>query len=162
MSLDATVSGASANSYGTLAVAQTYFDDRLYTTTWDAANQDQQEAALQMACAQIDALQFVGYVTSYTQALQWPRVGVTDRNGQAISSSTIPTLVKNAQCELALTLLNDAGLSGNGDLDAFEQVTLGSLSVTPKQGRAGSLPKTIKQMLAPFLVAGVGIPVYRA
>jgi hypothetical protein len=158
--LDATVSGASANSYVTVAVAQAYFDNRLNIQAWDAADEDAQENALQMACREIDLLTFTGYVTSYSQALQWPRVGVADRNGQPILSTTIPTLVQNAQCERALEILQ-AGDTAGGDLSAFAQVTLGSMSVTPKSSQP-AISKTVKSMLAPFLAAGFGIPVFRA
>lgn len=163
MALDATIGGATANSYITQDNAQLYFDDRLDTDLWELAIvEDNADAALMMACARIDALEFAGYPSSSAQALQWPRTGLTTRNGVTIPSTTIPTEIQAAQCELALALLADPGLSLAGDLTAFEQVSLGTLSVTPKSGSAGMLPQTIKRMLAPFLIAGTGIPVFRA
>lgn len=160
MALDATVSGSEANSYVTLAVAQAYLTGRLQTDEWDVASEADQEAALLTACSRIEQEAFLACVSDVDQALQWPRVGLSDRNGRTIASTVIPIQIQNAQCEYALALLKDPSLLG-GDLDAFEQVQLGSMSVTPRRSRSGSLPSQVRRLLAWFLEAGTGIPVIR-
>jgi hypothetical protein len=162
MALDATVSGADANSYVSLAVAELYFTDRIAKDEWEAADEGERERALVTACRRLEVEEYVGCITDSDQALQWPRLGIYDRNGRLLASDTIPAGVQAAQCELALAMLQDPTLSGGGDLNAFENVQLGSMNVTPRRSSAGSLPQSIKQMLAFVLAAGMGTPVIRA
>src|SRR5687768_15812728 len=114
MALVCTPGGASDNSYVTLADANTYFADRLNSTAngdWTndssgvARSDAVKSAALVTATRRIDEEQFLGVKTTTTQSLKWPRVGVYDEDGIALSSSTIPTRVKEATYIAALELL---------------------------------------------------------
>lgn len=161
MAIDATVGGAAANSYVTLTVAQSYFDARLETEAWDDATEEQQEAALVMAALRLEQEPWVGCEVTSTQALRWPRYGATKRNGWAYLSTEVPVDVQNAQCELALGFLSDSTLFGNDDIGQFQQVTIGTLSVTPLRGRAGAIPQPIRRTLAYLLAAGMMTPIVR-
>jgi len=106
--IDDTVAGAAANSYIDVADAETYFDGRLNTTAWDDSLD--QEAALIQACQILEQQDYVGVVSSDTQALKWPRYA--DDAGTLIRNyaiTAIPTPIRNAQCEVALWLLQTGG-----------------------------------------------------
>ena len=66
---------ASANSYCSRAVADTYHEDRLHATTWANAADDTKDAALLMATRVIDQqFNWAGFRTyPGTQRLEWPQ-----------------------------------------------------------------------------------------
>jgi len=164
VALDASVGGASSNSYMTLGAAETYFLSRLHADAWDAADGDDDKAsALIMATARLDAEPYYGCRVTSTQALVWPRYGATDRNGDLLSSTTIPQLLQDATCELALTILQDPDwLTGGGDLSGFANLRLGSLDVTPRVATVQTLPVHILRLIAPLRVGGFMGRVVRA
>ena len=75
--IDATLSGAAANSYVTLAAADTYFETVPDSSTWTSKTTDQKNRALISATRWIDALSFYGDRCTTTQALKWPREDYT-------------------------------------------------------------------------------------
>ncbi len=162
MSLDATPSGASANSYVTQSAASAYMANRLNTDAWDAASSAEKDAALIMATTRLDAENYQGYKATYTQALQWPRFSTFDRDGIVYSSSTIPPVVQQATFEYALALLQEPTLLGDTGLEGFANVRLGSLDITPRVMAATKLPALVMQLLTPVRLAGGGTPVRRA
>lgn len=164
MALDATIEGATANSYVSLAQASTYFEDRLDTDLWDTAEGDGTAApALIMATRILEHESYQGCRTTSTQALAWPRSGVAyeDRWGWW-PSDAIPACVQQAQCELALALLKEPDQLSASGLEGFSILQLGALNVTPKGINPTLLPPYVKRLLRPVLVAGIGIPVHRA
>ena len=148
MAIDATVGGASANSYVTDAEATAYFIGRLNAEAWDVALDP--EAALLSAARRLDQESYRGTSAEAAQALAWPRSGVTDEDGRTVASDAIPDRVKRAQMELALAMLGDDLLADTG-LEGFESVKVGPLDVTPRHRTAGALPANVRRELAPFL-----------
>lgn len=55
MALDVTVGGAAAQSYGSVAEADTYYTSRPFATVWTALTTPQKEAALIFACTMMEA-----------------------------------------------------------------------------------------------------------
>jgi hypothetical protein len=105
--VNAATGDPSANSYVTLSDANSYFDTRLHGAVWTSASDDNKNRALIWATRLIDAtVRFTGQKTNPSQALEWPRTGMFDRDETAISASTIPDLLKVITCEVALTLLS--------------------------------------------------------
>lgn len=121
MAIIATPGAADANSYGTEAEADDYFETRLHSEAWDAADT---EAALINATRLLDAyICWTGSAVDAVQALAWPRTGMLSKNGFPIPTSgadSIPIQLKYAQFELALllaaeedrTLENEIAVSG--------------------------------------------------
>ncbi len=72
---DGTVSSASANTYITLAEADTYCSNMAYTS-WASLASSTRESCILRAMVYIDALAFKGYKTSFQNPLSWPRAGV--------------------------------------------------------------------------------------
>ena len=160
-SLVETVGGASANSYVTVAEADTYFDERHEATAWtDTSDPDVKVRALITATRRIDLEHFEGRKTAETQALEWPRCGATDDNFE-VSSDIIPVRVKHATFEMALALLDaltgDEDLLEDSGLRFFRRVKLGPIEVEPRDGvMAAPLPDIVRRLLRPFLLSTVG------
>ena len=126
----ATLSGASANSYVTLAEANTYFETVPDSSTWTSKTDDQKNRALISATRWIDALSFYGDRCTTTQALKWPREDYTV-DGIDLACSLIPESIKVATYELARALANDtdAIVGTTGTTGIYDEVELGELRV---------------------------------
>jgi len=120
---------SNSNAYAGVAEANAYFADHGAPAAWSSSSDPQKESALQLGSQYLDAVYHYGWKGDKrlsTQALDWPRVNVTDENGWPIASDIVPQRLKDACAELALrvrqgdTLLPDQSSPG----------TLGSKSVT--------------------------------
>ena len=155
VALDATVAGASSNTYATEAEVDAYFLARLpLSPPWtDAADPT---AAIAMATRTLDAMfqprrvlmpgdsrsgayylvarQWAGAPATSTQRLAWPRTGMVDRNGNAISPSTIPLDLKYAVAEFAGQLVAaDRTLDNDVSVQGLKSVKAGSVSLDFKE-----------------------------
>lgn len=128
--IDATLGGASANSYVTLADADAYFETTPDSTNWDDKTNDQKNRALISATRWIDALSFYGDRCSETQALKWPREDYKV-DGIELACTLIPVGIEVATYELARALANDTdAITGNtGTTGIYDEVELGELKV---------------------------------
>jgi hypothetical protein len=128
--INATLSSPSANSYVTLAEANTYFETVPSSTTWDDKTTDQKNRALISATRWIDSLNYYGDRCDEDQALKWPRNNY-DVDGVELDCSSIPNDIKYATFELARALANDTGaITENTGTDGiYDEVQLGELRV---------------------------------
>ena len=128
--INATLSSASANSYVTLAEANTYFETVPNAATWDDKTTDQKNRALISATRWIDSLNFYGDRCDADQALKWPRNNY-DVDGVELDCSSIPKDIKYAAFELARALANDtsAVIENTGTDGLYDEVQLGELRV---------------------------------
>ena len=136
--ITATLSSASANSYVTLAEANTYFETVPDSTTWDDKTVDQKNRALIAATRWIDTFVFYGDRCDNGQALKFPRNNYKVDDVE-LACTAIPNDIKYAQYELARALANDtSAITGTTGKDGnFEEVALGDLRVkynTESQG----------------------------
>jgi hypothetical protein len=150
----ATVGAANANSFATHAEVNTYFEERLpLATPWVASGQ---EAVIIMAARTLESIirpaktlmvdsrgvkyyrarrQWTGSPATTTQRLSWPRVGMYDRNGNAIASDVIPIELKEAQAELAGQLrMGDRTLDNDVVVQGLSSLRAGSVSLSFKDG----------------------------
>jgi len=128
--INATLSSASANSYVTLAEADSYFETVPDSANWDNKTDDQKNRALISATRWIDNQVFYGDRCDVEQALSWPRNNYhVDR--VELTCSVIPADIKYATYELARALANDPeSITGStGDTGLYEAVKLGDLEV---------------------------------
>jgi hypothetical protein len=151
--LIATPGAADANSYATLEEALAYFETRTAVAGWE--NADDQEVLLMMATRVLDAFgrprkvyvpgtpniaahfitrrAWTGAPATTTQRLAWPRTGMYDANGNAISSSVIPQDLKDALAELAGALgTSDSTVDNDVAVQGLTSVKAGSVSLTFK------------------------------
>jgi len=128
--IDATLSGAAANSYVTLAAANAYFETVPDSTTWASKTDDQKNRALISATRWIDALSFYGDRCTETQALKWPRDNYKV-DGIDLACTLIPDGIKTATYELARAFANDTtAITGTtGTTGIYDEVELGELKV---------------------------------
>ena len=100
-----------ASIYGSIALANIYFDERLNTRVWEVAVPGDRAKALIMATRAIDRLNFVGEKTLEAQELQFPRE----------TDTTIPDAVLHATYECAIAFLDGVDME-------LEQANLGVTS----------------------------------
>lgn len=172
MALDATLGGASANSYVTVAEADAYFATSFGRTAWGSASADayfatsfdrtawgsasaaNKEIVLIESTRLLDLLvSWKGYVKSDTQALRWPRTHVPNIDGQYngvesyISDSIVPKDVKNAVFELAYSLLSNGGFQASEN--ELSKVKVGPVSIDFSDTvKSNGLPKMVRDMIA--------------
>jgi hypothetical protein len=184
MTLDATVGGPASNAYLTVAEATAFLDERLNTQPWyvqpqDVTLQAQREAALITATRLLDEqVRWVGTPSSSTQALGWPRSGLSFSLGQAIPPDVIPLTIQRATAYYALHLLRDTSevttttTTGSGvvkrrslgetTVEYFQPGTTTTGQTAPRPPGT-TLPAEIRQMLRGYglLVGGVVVPLVR-
>lgn len=161
MPLDATVSGASANSFGTRAEADTFFADQLYADAWANAQGANRDKALITACRQLSQLRFFGEKATSTQALPWPRLCVRNEDASAYSdlyyaSDEIPTRLKQAQFIYALELLKSDSISEN-QMQGLKRLSTGTLDLEFEPSMiqsSGKVPNEAMRLLRGLVMTG--------
>lgn len=157
---------AGATSYVSVAEARAYAAARASTLPADDA---QVEAALIVAMDYLESLrgEYQGRkVDPATQDLQWPRVGV-QLDGWDVPPTTIPKILKDAQCQLALESAAGTDLMPTGDGREVIREKVDVLETEYAPG-AGGAPQPffakVNALLQPLLSAGGfgGIKVIRA
>ena len=128
--ITATLSSATANSYVTLAEANTYFETVPDSTTWDNKSDDQKNRSLIAATRWIDSFVYFGDRCDHGQALKFPRNNYQVDDVE-LACSAIPNNIKYAQYELARALANDTdAMTGNiGTNGNIAEAKLGDLQV---------------------------------
>ena len=128
--IDATIKGANANSYVTLAEANSYFETVPDSTTWDNKTVDQKNRSLIAATRWIDSFVYYGDRCDDGQALKFPRNNY-QVDGVELSCTLIPQNIKYAQYELARALANDTdAITGTtGNQGNIAEAKLGDLEV---------------------------------
>jgi hypothetical protein len=134
------------DTYITLVEATTYFESRLNTTLWDSATTANKEKALKQATQMIDFRDYKGRRYSQLQILKFPRSGLRD-DGVDLDDSEVPQKVKNAQCELAIYLLND-DYTAPDDLANFTNVKVGPLEISTRASSQKPFPPFVIQLLS--------------
>ena len=163
--ITATLSSATANSYVTLAEANTYFETVPDSTTWDDKTVDQKNRALIAATRWIDTFVFYGDRCDNGQALKFPRNNYKVDDVE-LACTAIPNDIKYAQYELARALANDTGaITGTTGTDGnFSEVKLGDIEVkynTASQG-TGSINNILdvypwlQSYLGAYMLGGAG------
>lgn len=148
MALDSTIGGASADSYISVADADTYHGNNLNVTDWTGASSSDKEKALKMATRLLDErIDWNGSKYTEAQALRWPRSNVNDRDGYSVSTSEIPTDVTNATAEFAKFLIAGNRVD-DSDGKGISRVKAGSVEVDfDKTDTADVLPEIVYEML---------------
>lgn len=123
----ATAGSSDANSYITLADAETYFESRYGSDAWDNATDDNKKALLVNATRLLDqSFSWTGEKATTTQSLRFPRNYVYNCDGELLDSDTIPTAIENATCEMVLFIAGNSGQSTNNE---YKKAKVGSLEV---------------------------------
>jgi len=102
--IDATVGGASANSYLTISAADDIAATMLGTLAWTSATTDERTRALITATRGLDTLDWIGDRATTTQALDWPRSDASC-GGIDYPDDEIPEAIEYSTFDLANALL---------------------------------------------------------
>lgn len=175
----ATAGASNANSYLTVAEAQSYFDTRVSDSVIGAwENADDKSALVIQGTRTIESLlspmrklvratkacdsyyrtgpTWTGTIASDTQSLMVPRVGLYTRTGVLIASSVVPNELKWAVAELSARLaLSDLTLDNDIAIQGITSVKAGSVSVSFRDGSIDvmkGLPDFILSLLVPSWV----------
>lgn len=131
LTLVTTPKSASANSYASVAEANSYFEKRLHKSTWEDADDEDKKIALIWATQLLDEkVQWDGIQSDSNGALRFPRIGLYTQDGNEIDSDTIPQFLKNATAEFAMHLIaEDRTAEANRDLKGFKSITADVIQV---------------------------------
>jgi Putative DnaT-like ssDNA binding protein len=181
-----TPAAADANSYAAMSEANSYFEQRLPLPTEWVSSGELEARALLTAARYLDVIaspltvyvpaqngvpahyltrpSWTGQPTTTTQRLSWPRIGMFDRNGNAIDSMAIPIDLKLAQCEFAGQLkLQDRTLDNDVITQGIRAVRAGSVSVDFKDLILPAVwPQAVSNMLVPSWLSDVAITYQQA
>lgn len=156
ITLTATVGSASANSYSTLAEANTYHDGHPYGSVWDTAagGTDQKNRALITATKLLDTwFTWKGSVVGSTQALLWPRVAAVGPNGYEEPSDDIPTRIKDATAELARQLLaEDRTADNEAEVKGLKRMKVGSIEMEFTGMNSKPIPDAVSALVLPYVL----------
>jgi len=151
LTLIATAGAVDANTYSTLAEANTYFESRLNATVWAGETDPNKNIALAMATRLFDqGIDWNGLKAASTQALGYPRIGVTDPEGYLVDESSIPDFLKEATAEFAMWLLSSDRTVEDG-MKGMRRMKLGNLDLTAdKYDRKSVMPDFVYQMVREY------------
>jgi hypothetical protein len=143
---------------------------------WTAASSSAKLQALQTSARWLDqtfGARWKGRRATQDQTLDWPRAGVTDRDGYQVSSTSTPTAVRQANAEAAVLHLQGElttlGSTATGARILSESIRSpgGGISVTYAGGKAESTTETrrypkVEALLRDVLSGGGGTVAWRA
>ncbi len=170
--LDATPKSATANTYSTLAEAETYHEKHVDASgAWAAGVDADKNIALAMATRLLDAkYAWNGYATDVDQVLQWPRTGLLDYiELNDLDADAYPTQLKEATAEMARVLLgSDTTTDLAQAVQGLTGLKVGSIDLKFKQHLADSkpIPDSVRDLIPTWwgrlMGAGFVRPINRA
>lgn len=120
---------STAESYISVADADTYFTNHGSPSDWTSAATAEKESALRYATSFLDdSYSWYSSIINTDQALGWPRVDYWDSEGRIISG--VPQKIKDATCEMALEHLKNS--LNFDDTENIESESYGDASVKYK------------------------------
>lgn len=150
-----TIDATDFDVYGDVAGATSYFLGTTQYGTWSALDADTQGRLIIMATRFLDRQRWQGSKTSEAQALEFPRTGLTDKNGVAVDDATVPVAVEQATYELALTFnTSTAIMNAISSGSNVKRVKAGSVEVEnfrPTDFSRGRFPKLVQELVGLWL-----------
>ena len=116
-----------ADSYISVADADTYNTNHSNSADWIGASTADKEKALRLATQSLNLKyrsRWKGLKVEQVNALDWPRTGVQDGSGFAVESDSIPQNILDAECELALREVQGDELIADRSKTGSEKKTL--------------------------------------
>jgi len=156
---------SNAETYISVADADTYHTAYGNPTAWSAATTGAKETALREAARYLDAkyrLSWKGTRSVQSQALAWPRLDVTDFDGYDLAGNSLPQKLKDATSVMALHSIAEdiyPNVDGSGDI-AEEAVRVGPISETIKYVGGKIQLKTytlVENLLSDLISAGLSL-----
>lgn len=147
ITLTATESGSTSNSYVTLEEANTYLEAHMQASVWAELNDERKKAALISSNRTLETLKFSGIRSTKDQNLSWPRRYIIDYDGYQVTG--VPKQLKSAQCELAMWYLTEEDrLASDFELGNLESVDMGPIKYKMKTGLEFEIiPEHIEELI---------------
>jgi hypothetical protein len=143
------------NSYLTVEEADTYFENRLYSSLWEEADDTTKEQALIVATSMLDDKSWIGTIADAEQLLAWPRQGTyfDPKLGYftTLNIEVVPQKILDAVCELAIHLLSDEGLLSSSS--SALNIQVGPIKIDQIQS-VSVVPRRINILVRPLLANG--------
>lgn len=153
-----TVSGASSNSYATLAYVDAYIEGvPWFYATWAAVAEATRKQWVVMAARAIDRWRYRGVRYDKDQAMEFPRTITDDQTDEG----DMPDAVKRAQCEMIVWLYNHLATDDGSPENEVSKVSIGrgALSVEFKEfgkklnREAGGYPEAVRALLREWVMS---------
>ena len=159
------------DSYATAAECATYLAANYITTdakliAWNLLSADNKDVLLRQAAKLIDRQPLQGYKYLSTQTMEFPRYIYTESNydddylhpllrkNGFYSDGSVPQAVKDAQCEIAISMISGTSERAEMQRQGVKSFSLGSLSES-YTGNHNAIPSyEAKQLLQPYLGGG--------
>lgn len=155
------------NTYITQAETDTYLSSSVRATSWEFLDSDSKDRAILTAFRIFEKQNWQGVpVGGVGTTPHFPATGLTDCDGNAVSSASVPQEVKDAQAELAFDLTQDSGLETTGGTGSnVKRVQAGSARVTFFNQTGGAdgtgsrrFKPQIHELIGCFLEGSAGSP----
>jgi hypothetical protein len=144
---------AGANSYASLDEADDYLTANIHVyTKWAALTDENKESLLAFASRVLDQrTSWLGEKAVAASALRWPRTGCSDRDGNDIASTVVPSAVKSATIELAAAFI-DADRTVERGSDGLKELQVDVVKfVFDENFRLAAIPANIG-----YILTGIG------
>ena len=144
VTLDATLSGATSNSYVDMTQALAIAQNIPGGGDWSVLGEEERNLSLIVATRWLETLSYAGDRCAETQRLKWPRIGAKC-DGLISTCAVIPYRIQEAEVTLAITYSTDPGkFPGGGGGGAasgtfVSRQKLGSLEVEYSQYQGTSV-----------------------
>lgn len=153
---------AGYTAYTDQATAETRLGGRFGSaaTTWLALSDDNKRRTLVTASDILDRLSWLGSQTVASQPRAFPRTGIEDREGEAVTSTDIPPDIITATIEIAVFVSENAAFAENptgGNLN--KRLKAGSAEIEffrPSSDSAGPLPDQLLKIVGTYLAGQSG------
>lgn len=144
----ATVGASNANSYATVAEADSYFSDSFGRSLWSQTTQANREAAVITASRYLDQyMTWTGQRATSDQAMEWPRINTFDKTGRPYAIDIVPGPVRFATFELAYYIVENGGLSFASQ--SVDRVKVGPVDVEFTQNSVDEgIPSFVENLVA--------------
>lgn len=144
--------------------ATDYFGGKLDADAWTNATTANKQKALISAARYMDRhVLWAGTKTVSSQALEFPRNGLTDADGNALANNTIPDDIVEGEFELAIAMLQDSALqSAQSSGSNLRKVQAGSASVEYFRPTAGTaydapFPVIVWDLVKPYAAGATAL-----
>jgi hypothetical protein len=121
---------------------------------WDSLEAQQRAMYLVNAARTLDGLvEWIGVTYDSNQKMKWPRRDAYV-DGHLLDSTTVPQKVVDAQCEMAIWLMQSSGAVSVQQSDAYSAISVGPIRIHYNQQMASSpdqyYPDVVAILLADY------------
>jgi hypothetical protein len=162
---DTYISQADCTTY----LGTVYLSTDAKLVTWGTLTSDNKDVLLRKAAKIIDRQPLIGYKSTQTQAMEFPRITYTEGSpldntlfpfDEWYDPKTVPDGVKYAQCEIALELAQGTTTASERielQRQGVKSFSLGKLSETYSGAANNLLSIEAKELLKPYVGGGFRI-----